>query len=611
MTRSALVLAAISAAICCPAHADDPSFAGTWKTTFGEVKLAPEDDGLGGSFGPGGAFKIKGKVEGRTFKATYKETNAEGNLTFTLDPSGHAFLGQFRLKNGRNGSWNGWRPDPRAAEGPPAKFAGLWLTDLGLMELTQDGAKVSGTYAARGGSTIEGTATGRHLEFRYKSFGPGPGWFDLSEDGKTLSGASGPEGPGGWSGWKGRPAPEYARHAKLVPGKTVEGSTDGLLTYSARAPEGYKPGDGKAWPAILILHGSNMSGRAYVDTMAQAWQKLANDYIVIGINGETPSNIDPKNPQFNYTYVSFTGRSTYKGFPGTDKESPALVSSAMKELKNVYKITHYFVGGHSQGGFLTYSLLMNFPERIAGAFPISCGLIMQCEPSAYSDMAVIGAQRAVPLAIVHGRNDPVVAFSMGDYAARQFGDASWPALRFFTDDDDAHMFARLPVDRAIRWLEVMASDDPARLSEFAEERAKDGGWRDAIAAVARAHALKPQGTTADRIAKVEAAIDARASPDGKMYAEKIRANADASWVDGFLVYREQFEFASAAQEAIRAYATLRVLQTEPAQKLMNEARGLFQQGKRDEGYAKYREIAEKYDASPLYRDVKKALADRK
>ena len=102
----------------------------------------------------------------------------------------------------------------------------------------------------------------------------------------------------------------------------------------------------------------------------EVWPDIARDYILLGINGETPSSLGTE-PQFNYTYVNYMGHSTYKGFPGTDRESPALVSEAMAELKGVYPISHYFVGGHSQGGFLTYSLLMNFPETMAGAFPIS------------------------------------------------------------------------------------------------------------------------------------------------------------------------------------------------------------------------------------------------
>ena len=96
-------------------------------------------------------------------------------------------------------------------------------------------------------------------------------------------------------------------------------------------------------------------------TIATAWPDIARDFILLGINGETPSNIGD-DPRFNYSYVNYVGRSTFKGFPGTDRESPALVSEAMAELKEVYPISHYLVGGHSQGGFLTYSLLMNFPE---------------------------------------------------------------------------------------------------------------------------------------------------------------------------------------------------------------------------------------------------------
>ncbi len=492
MTRTISRLAAFVIATAAASHAwaDDEatSFAGSWKTTFGEVALKQDGDALTGTFGPGGRFTIKGTAKGRVFTADYQEDQARGELSWTLDPSGHAFSGTFAIKNGRSGTWKGWRPDPAAASARTrGNFAGLWLTDLGLMDLTQDGAKVSGKYATRGGSPIEGTVTGRHLEFTYTGFRPGVGWFDLSEDGKALSGAGGPDG---WFSWTGRSAPEYARNARLEPGKSVDGSTSNLLTYTARAPEGYKDGDARRRPTILILHGSNMSGRAYVETIANAWPDIAKDYLLLGINGESPSRIDSEGPAFNYSYINFVGKSTYKGFPGTDRESPALVSEALADLAKSYPIGRVFVGGHSQGGFLTYSLLMNFPDQFAGAFPISCGLIFQCEPSAYADEALKAKQRSVPLAIIHGRNDPIVGFGMGEYAASLFPDSGWPAFRFFADDHAGHMFARLPVALAIRWLEVMSSDDPNRLLDFAERRIKDDGWRDAIAAVRRAKTLK-------------------------------------------------------------------------------------------------------------------------
>ncbi len=52
-------------------------------------------------------------------------------------------------------------------------------------------------------------------------------------------------------------------------------------------------------------------------------------------------------------------------------------------------------------------------------------------------------------------------------------------------------------------------------------------------------------------------------------------------------------------------------QLDPAKKTFGEARQLFQQGKQDDGYKKYREIVENYYASPLYRSVKRWLTERK
>jgi hypothetical protein len=60
-----------------------------------------------------------------------------------------------------------------------------------------------------------------------------------------------------------------------------------------------------------------------------------------------------------------------------------------------------------------------------------------------------------------------------------------------------------------------------------------------------------------------------------------------------------------------AFAELRAKHVEPAKKALTEARQRFQQGKQDEGYQKYQEIVQSYYASPLYRNVKKWLEERK
>ena len=585
-------------------------FAGEWKTTMGPVTFEQAGDDVTGTI----VFyklPLKGKSKDKTLTVGYDEGQIHVDAKLELEPTGNAFKGTFQASNGNRGVWNGWRPDPAAIQAKPADFSGLWLTDLGLMELTRENSKVKGRYAFRGTSSLDGEVKGRHLDFQIKAFRTGPGWFDLDEQGKTLAGAGGTDGMPGWYGWKGRKAPEFVRHAPLAAGKIVDSSTSGLLTYSIRAPDGYTRDDGKKWPTVLVLHGSNMNGKAYVNTLAAAWPDIARDYIILGINGETPSNLDNDDPRFNYTYVNYVGRSTFRGFPGTDRESPVLVREALDELKSVYPIRHYFVGGHSQGGYLTYSLLMNSPEAIAGAFPISAGVIFQCEPSAYADPALKAAQRAVPLAIVHGKNDSMVAFEGGSYAHNLFLDAGWPAVRLFADDTAAHMFARLPVGPAIRWLEVMTSDNPIALLDIADKRLEEHGYRDAIAAVRRARGLALDAQAKDRLDGLLKTINDAAAPKARTYLEAIRVGKDNSWVDGFLAFRDEFEFADASAAAMAAFNDLRGRHEQPAAKLMGEARGLFQQGRRDDGFAKAKEVVDTYYASPSYRLAKKWLAERK
>ena len=102
-------------------------------------------------------------------------------------------------------------------------FSGLWLTDLGLMELDQSGNDVTGHFALRGVSSIEGTATANHLEFTYKAFNTGKGAFELAQNGASFTGSAADDGSSENFKWTGRRAPEFVRHAKLIPGKIVDG----------------------------------------------------------------------------------------------------------------------------------------------------------------------------------------------------------------------------------------------------------------------------------------------------------------------------------------------------------------------------------------------------
>ncbi len=184
----------------------------------------------------------------------------------------------------------------------------------------------------------------------------------------------------------------------------------------------------------------------------------------------------------------------------------------------------------------------------------------------------------MPLAIVHGKNDPNVSFDGGTYAYGLFRDAGWPAVRLFDHATAGHMFGLLPVGPAIRWLEAMSSDKPAVLLDFADKRLKEHGYRDAIAALRHAQGWSLDAPAKARLAKLEKTVKDTAAPKAKTYLATIRANKDSSWVDGFLAFRDDFEFADAATDAMAAFNELRAQQEKPAAELMGEARGLFQRG---------------------------------
>src|SRR4051794_19616958 len=282
----------------------------------------------------------------------------------------------------------------------------------------------------------------------------------------------------------------------LKRGKTVDAATANGTTYHVRVPEKYDPKAGG--PAIVMFHGSNANSADYLIGIGQRWPKVAADYVLIGLDGEWP--VERKDAAaadaplaYNYTYVNFVGKSKYKGFPGTDRESPALVAEAVAEIREQLKLTKVFITGHSQGGFLTYSCLMNYPELFDGAMPIAAGLIFQCEPTAYTDEKVRGQQRKRPLVILHGEKDPLVPVSMGRSAYESFLDDGFPMLRLLAAKDATHAFISLPFEEGIRWLESMTSDDPRALLASADRAFGRREYRDALAYLQRAQDLDAAG----------------------------------------------------------------------------------------------------------------------
>ena len=395
--------------------------------------------------------------------------------------------------------------------------------------------------------------------------------------------------------------------AKLVPGALTGGTAANGVTYCVRVPKSYRPG--KAWPTLLVFHGSNMNTNGYVNTIARAWPGLAADYVLLGINGERRNTrFPPDDPRYNYTYVNWVGpRSTMRGT--NPNESPKFVMEVLKEVQAFLPMSRVFVGGHSQGGFLTYVVYQHYPESFAGAFPMSCGMIYQAEPTAFENAKIRLAQRARPLAILHGRSDRTVRFSMSEYARSALIDDGFETVRLFAPAKVGHSFSALPLEKAIRWLETFSSADAARLVRFGTAAAKAGDWRDAVAAANRARSVT-KGRPGAKLKALLGRIDAACKPRAEKLARTIGVVGDNSWVDAFLKFRDELAFADAAKPCMAAYAELRAKHAKPANKIYLEARRDFNAGKDDDAYAKCQEIVDRYYASRRYATVKGWLDKR-
>lgn len=392
-------------------------------------------------------------------------------------------------------------------------------------------------------------------------------------------------------------------------GQIVDAAAANGMTYHVRVPEKYNPSSGG--PAIVLFHGSNAYSADYLKGITQRWPKIASDYVLIGIDGEWPTQKDPDGPPaFVYTYVDFVGKSKYKGFPGTDRESPALVAEALAEIKQQLKLTKVFVTGHSQGGFLVYSCLMNYPELFAGGMPISAGLIFQCEPTAYEDPAIREQQRKLAIAIVHGDRDPLVAVGMARAAHESFLRDGFPMLRLLVAKGAGHAFISLPFEDGIRWLESMTSDDPRALLGFAQRAFAGREYRDALAYLGRAQELDKAGTQAAAGKVLRQRIEQLAGAPAKSLEAAIQRNDGSGWVSDFDEFRRQFEFTDAAGGVMAAFAKLRQEHQAPAEKLWSDARRAFGEGDKDKGYRLCDQIVKTYYASDYYRYARQALDER-
>ena len=169
--------------------------------------------------------------------------------------------------------------------GGATDFNGSWMLTSGNLQcplkLKQTGLKVTGKYGHKEEFSLEGQVKGKTLTFTLREGGGGgEGTAELWEGGGFFLG----EVKYGnekllFAAYRRAPKPAEAK-----PGEITEGQSEAGLLYFLRVPKAY---DGKRkFPMIVITHGSNANSRDYVGTFPATWPKLAEDYIIVGVNGE-------------------------------------------------------------------------------------------------------------------------------------------------------------------------------------------------------------------------------------------------------------------------------------------------------------------------------------
>jgi predicted esterase len=378
---------------------------------------------------------------------------------------------------------------------------------------------------------------------------------------------------------KDRNPPEVEAPAKVKPGSTglLKSAGEGLR-YFLRVPRRYDPRTGTR--LIVFLHGSNMNGLEYLRSFEA--KKWCEDDILCCPNGEKGN--DP----FGANNFEF--------------DSAPLVAAVTKEVQQAFKTTITYVGGHSQGAFLTYSVILNYPDLYRGAFPMAGDCWMQNEPNLWETKPdVLKKQKEIAIAVIHGREDPVVPFSQGEHAYDCFRAMGWTKLRFFAPQKLGHQFMLSPVEEALEWLDAMNGRNERKTSVLAAKWAREGEWGWVWHAAA---AAKSGGPAMQKAAEAAAA---KAFP-GMSAAMK---DKPAEWIPKWLEFQRIHGETTAAKPLVTDYLAKRETQRAAASGLFNESQTHFRAGKKEDAYKALEKLRD--EAPNTYQScfAVKWLAERK
>ncbi|MGQ0614322.1 MAG: hypothetical protein ACT4PV_11345 [Planctomycetaceae bacterium] len=332
-------------------------------------------------------------------------------------------------------------------------------------------------------------------------------------------------------------------------------------TYWIALPPGH---DAKQPTRVLLwLHGSNMNGKAYVDSLKSL--EYGKNEILVGVNG----NGKVRDWVYNFDY------------------DPKPVLKTLEDLESRMKLGPVYVGGHSQGAYFTMLLLTKLPERFAGGCAFAGGLLKGCDPKAAANRK---GKPGPAFALIHGEADPVVDVELSDFAFQIFLDAEWPRLRYYHPKQLNHMFLLGPVKEAIDWLYATTSEDPAELLAAAERFLGEGRGSDALFCVEAARDRKAARAATDALReRILAAGAEQATPWAEVLGSK--REPGPGWQAELYDFVERWARVPSAQPALRALEIRRKREIAEASKLSRDAWAAVRKRAMDKARATFGELA--------------------
>ncbi len=161
---------------------------GTYETGYGNMQLHQNGNKVSGTYKSyTGDGSVEGTLQGNVLIGTWKDSRSSGQIRFVFSEDERAFAGFWSYGSAvpNQDRWDGYRIGNTAAQPPVAmqpqaaaqpvqayqasRVLGSYDTTYGMMELSQSGSRVSGTYKGHTGTgTVEGVLEGNTLRGTWK-----------------------------------------------------------------------------------------------------------------------------------------------------------------------------------------------------------------------------------------------------------------------------------------------------------------------------------------------------------------------------------------------------------------------------------------------------------